>query len=578
MPKTQNRRRRRAQAQWPVALTAAIIGLQLGYALHDAFRAPRPDARWAAQVIDQGSSDSSADASSEASSEQSSAAQSSSSSMPSSVPSAVVTFCGNGIAEPGEDCDPPNGNTCTDACKFDPNGGVKSSSSSSRPAPAPTCGNAVRDPGEECDNGRLNGLSPTCDANCRIKYCGNGVVERERGEECDSGSADVPQCGGRVCMKPTCPGGPATCAGGCRWVFAPACPVPQPQPEPPPASSSAPSDTVVIADPQSSQSSSEKQIVIILPPRQSSSSSSSSAESDTVVILPDASSSEAHAAPPDEASSASASSGDAGSVAGADTTIEWPASEPGSSSASPCGNGLLDADEQCDDGNDNDADGCSNACAAQNVLPFCGDGMTQPDLLEECDDGAANADDLPNACRSSCRRARCGDRIVDAGEQCDDGNENETDGCTSSCVADHCGDGRKQESEECDDGPLNGDRPDLCRLICRKPACGDAIIDAGELCDDGAENGQQGKCRANCTEPRCGDGLRDPGEGCDDGNLRDYDSCSAQCTIEAACLNNDCVPDAPRTLLHLLIGLESAFALLFALRTRYTRELVMRHA
>ena len=63
------------------------------------------------------------------------------------------------------------------------------------------------------------------------------------------------------------------------------------------------------------------------------------------------------------------------------------------------------------------------------VEPFCGDGTV--DAGEDCDDG--NQDDT-DACTSSCKSAKCGDGIVQAGvEQCDDGNMVDNDGCTNTC-------------------------------------------------------------------------------------------------------------------------------------------------
>ncbi|HNC96502.1 MAG TPA: hypothetical protein PKW90_10290, partial [Myxococcota bacterium] len=62
----------------------------------------------------------------------------------------------------------------------------------------------------------------------------------------------------------------------------------------------------------------------------------------------------------------------------------------------------------------------------------CGDGAV--DATEECDEGSANSDSTPDACRSDCRPARCGDRVVDAGESCDDGPELwGGDGCDPAC-------------------------------------------------------------------------------------------------------------------------------------------------
>ncbi len=63
--------------------------------------------------------------------------------------------------------------------------------------------------------------------------------------------------------------------------------------------------------------------------------------------------------------------------------------------------------------------------------PECGDGHL--DDGEDCDDGAANSDTEPDACRTDCVAAHCGDGVVDGGETCDDGNDNPYDGCTPSC-------------------------------------------------------------------------------------------------------------------------------------------------
>lgn len=74
--------------------------------------------------------------------------------------------------------------------------------------------------------------------------------------------------------------------------------------------------------------------------------------------------------------------------------------------------------EVCDDGNEDDGDGCIIDCS----LVSCGDGVVQ--LGEECDDGNVNNTD---ACLSICLNARCGDGFVRVDvpefiEVCDDGN------------------------------------------------------------------------------------------------------------------------------------------------------------
>ena len=60
--------------------------------------------------------------------------------------------------------------------------------------------------------------------------------------------------------------------------------------------------------------------------------------------------------------------------------------------------------------------------------------------------------------------------------------------------------------------------------------CGDGIIGAGEECDDGANDGGYNECLAGCKlGASCGDGVVDPGEHCDDGNRVDGDGCGSAC-------------------------------------------------
>jgi len=105
-----------------------------------------------------------------------------------------------------------------------------------------------------------------------------------------------------------------------------------------------------------------------------------------------------------------------------------------------CGDGHLDAGEECDDGNNANGDGCSSTCVKENPPPpppVCGDGHL--DAGEECDDGNTYNGD---GCSSTCCKENpppppppvCGDGHVDAGEQCDDGNNYNGDGCSSTCV------------------------------------------------------------------------------------------------------------------------------------------------
>jgi len=78
-------------------------------------------------------------------------------------------------------------------------------------------------------------------------------------------------------------------------------------------------------------------------------------------------------------------------------------------------------------------------------------------------------------------------------------------------------------------------------------SCGDRVVDAAEDCDDGARadgDGCDGSCKVEdgwtCTgEPsvcvKCGNGDLEEGEDCDDGNGEPGDGCSDQCKIEGSC-------------------------------------------
>jgi cysteine-rich repeat protein len=161
----------------------------------------------------------------------------------------------------------------------------------------------------------------------------------------------------------------------------------------------------------------------------------------------------------------------------------------------------------------------------------CGDRTVDPG--EGCDDGNRGNGD---GCSSVCTlEGLCGNENLELGEQCDDGNRGNGDGCDLNCrneVGAVCGDGRVQPPEGCDDGNrLNGDG---CSAVCvREPRCGNRIMDAGETCDDGNLRPGDG-CSALCQrEQPCGNTKINPGEQCDDGNVVDGDGCSALCRVES---------------------------------------------
>lgn len=93
-----------------------------------------------------------------------------------------------------------------------------------------------------------------------------------------------------------------------------------------------------------------------------------------------------------------------------------------------CGDGVVDAGEECDGG--------ANCDANCHIIPppSCGDGHLGD--AEQCDDGNnVNGDGCSATCTTEVPPTPCcGDGNVGAGEQCDDGNMTNGDGCSASCT------------------------------------------------------------------------------------------------------------------------------------------------
>jgi fibro-slime domain-containing protein len=104
-----------------------------------------------------------------------------------------------------------------------------------------------------------------------------------------------------------------------------------------------------------------------------------------------------------------------------------------------CGDGAVSSREVCDEGTDNGSgDGSAyGGCAANCTLePYCGDGVTDEEFGEICDDGL-NLGGSASSCAPGCMTTGgvCGDGVVqtELGETCDDGNTSGGDGCSGTC-------------------------------------------------------------------------------------------------------------------------------------------------
>lgn len=143
-----------------------------------------------------------------------------------------------------------------------------------------------------------------------------------------------------------------------------------------------------------------------------------------------------------------------------------------------------------------------------------------------------------------------GNGVVEAGEECDDGNTVNGDGCSANgklengqaCTAD-----RQCESRLCLGGVCTACTSDSqcssnsCVDGRCADLCGNGRVDAGEECDDGDRNSntEPDRCRTDCRNPLCGDGIADRNEQCDDGNAVSGDGCDRLCRIEVRTVSID---------------------------------------
>ncbi len=356
--------------------------------------------------------------------------------------------CGNGVLDPLEMCDPGiagQAELCTADCRY-----------------LSHCGNGLTEEAEECDDGNLvNGDG--CSRECLVeKGCGNGVIDftivdgRLVIEQCDDDNvASGDGCSADCRLE----GGAAVCGNGrIEW--------------------------------------------------------------------------------PEECDDGGTADGD-----GCSATCEV---------ESGCGDGTLNPSlEQCDDGNRVNGDGCSAYCRIEFI---CGDGVCDTEAGEHCEfcaadccptcgdgvlDGEEGCDDGNNihfdGCSAGCTDedsvATCGNGIWEATEECDDSNVENGDGCSSVCLREFVVGDAVCES-------LKGETCRLSPSDCC-PNCGNGTLDTGEECDGAAlagktcadlcyDGGTLG-CTAWCsfdyaacagTGPVCGDGNAECSEQCDGTDFR----------------------------------------------------------
>jgi cysteine-rich repeat protein len=221
----------------------------------------------------------------------------------------------------------------------------------------------------------------------------------------------------------------------------------------------------------------------------------------------------------------------------------------GSGASALCGNAQPDPGEDCDDGNNDNADGCDARCKFTCTNDAVGNAVCQNGVLcdgeETCgDDHQCKAATKPLAdgviCGQSHRckagvcelaDALCGDQLVVSPEECDDGNDDATDGCADcrfTCLT-------ADSARDCSNlDPCGG--TGTCNDFSHECERGHKLADYTP-CGDGSS-----ACIAgSCTKDYCSNGRMDAGEECDDGNRANGDGCDSNCKF--SCLPSDSARD-----------------------------------
>jgi cysteine-rich repeat protein len=95
-----------------------------------------------------------------------------------------------------------------------------------------------------------------------------------------------------------------------------------------------------------------------------------------------------------------------------------------------CGDGVVGPGEECDDGNTDNGDGCTESCSFEG-----GEGGDHGGGGDDGADGGTGGGDggMTGGGDGGGGSCLCGNGVVDPGEQCDDGNNTCGDGCSEDC-------------------------------------------------------------------------------------------------------------------------------------------------
>jgi cysteine-rich repeat protein len=245
-----------------------------------------------------------------------------------------------------------------------------------------------------------------------------------------------------------------------------------------------------------------------------------------------------------------------------------------------CGDGVVEAPEQCDLGAANGvATGCEADCTfsctlspndcvtpdpcegANTCTAFTmGGSPAQKCVVAAPPDGGACVNGGTCQPDHLCASPDCGNGTLDPGEQCDWGTSMNVHGsgcepdCTFSCSTSPLSSNACASSDPCSASPQ------VCRAVpgpgssggqkcepgtvlgacascggtsvcvnhtCRPSECGDGCVVAPETCDPPGAS-----CDSTCQQIVCGDGKLGGAEQCDDGNTLNLDGCDSTCNFE----------------------------------------------
>jgi len=255
-----------------------------------------------------------------------------------------------------------------------------------------------------------------------------------------------------------------------------------------------------------------------------------------------------------------------------------------------CGDGILQPNEECDDGNTATGDCCSPTCALVAAGTVCRASAGQCDVAESCTgtSGTCPADgfvvngtscDDNNACTQSdsCQAGSCAGAnpvICTASDQCHvAGTCNPTTGVCSNPVAPEgtvCTDGDScTQTDTCINGSCNGANPVVCTALdqchvagtCNPTTgtCSNPVAAEGTVCNDGNSCTQTDSCiNGSCTganpvictaSDQCHvAGICNPTTGtCSNPNVADGTNCNDNdlCTQTDSCQSGTCTGGNP---------------------------------